>query len=138
MYIYSIWALNRGYYPYKWLWTYAGDKFFEAEGEIKFSPVYAHDLLLLQLLHQPLHLLGCKLSCCLTLGACWCNTNLCKLQAAFQQLDLASCWAVALGELTSAYYTNLCTLLAAGLQVAVTRGQAAACRELAGAHYKNQ
>ncbi len=39
MYIYSIWALNRGHYPYKWLWTYAGDKFFEAEGEIKFSPV---------------------------------------------------------------------------------------------------
>ncbi len=38
--------LNRGKYPYKWLWTYAGDKFFEAEGEIKFSPVYAHDLLL--------------------------------------------------------------------------------------------
>ena len=34
-------------YPYSWLWTYAGDKFFEAEGEIKFSPVYAHDLLLL-------------------------------------------------------------------------------------------
>ncbi len=34
-------------YPYKWLWTYAGDKFFEAEGEIKFSPVYAHNLLLL-------------------------------------------------------------------------------------------
>ena len=49
MYIYSIWALNRGHYPYKWLWTYAGDKFFEAEGEIKFSPVYAHDLLLLKL-----------------------------------------------------------------------------------------
>jgi hypothetical protein len=92
----------------------------------------------LQLLHQPLHLLGGKLSCCLTLGACWCNTNLCNLQAAFQQLDLASCWAVALGEFTSAYYTNLCTLLAAGLQVAVTQGQAAACRELAGAHYKNQ
>jgi hypothetical protein len=39
--------LNSGYYPYKWLWTYAGDKFFEAEGEIKFSPVYAYDLLLL-------------------------------------------------------------------------------------------
>ena len=48
LYIYSIWALNRGHYPYKWLWTYAGDKFFEAEGEIKFSPVYAHDLLLLK------------------------------------------------------------------------------------------
>ncbi len=31
--------LSRGYYPYKWLWYYAGDKFFEAEGEIKFSPV---------------------------------------------------------------------------------------------------
>ena len=31
--------LNRGQYPYKWLWTYAGDNFFEAEGEIKFSPV---------------------------------------------------------------------------------------------------
>ncbi len=47
MYIYSIWSINHGHYPYKWLWTYAGDKFFEAEGEIKFSPVYAHDLLLL-------------------------------------------------------------------------------------------
>ncbi len=47
MYIYSIWALNHGHYPYKWLWTYAGDKFFEGEGEIKFIPVYAHDLLLL-------------------------------------------------------------------------------------------
>ncbi len=35
-------------YPYSWLWTYAGDKNFEAEGEIKFSPVYAHDLLLLK------------------------------------------------------------------------------------------
>jgi hypothetical protein len=33
--------LNRGQYPYKWLWDYAGDKFFEAEGEINFSPVYA-------------------------------------------------------------------------------------------------
>ncbi len=31
--------LNCGQYPYKWLWTYAGDKFFEVEGEIKFSPV---------------------------------------------------------------------------------------------------
>ncbi len=51
MYIYSIWALNHGHYPYKWLWTYAGDKFFEAEGEIKFSPVYAHDLLLLECSH---------------------------------------------------------------------------------------
>ncbi len=40
--------LTRGQYPYKWLWTYAGDKFFE--GEIKFSPVYAHDLLLLTVL----------------------------------------------------------------------------------------
>ncbi len=29
------------------MWDYAGDKFFEAEGKIKFSPVYAHDLLLL-------------------------------------------------------------------------------------------
>ena len=39
--------LNRGYYPYKWLWYYAGDKFFEAEGEIKFSQVYRHiDILL--------------------------------------------------------------------------------------------
>ncbi len=34
-------------YPYSWLWTYAEDNFFEAEGEIKISPVYAHDLLLL-------------------------------------------------------------------------------------------
>ncbi len=39
-------------YPYSWLWTYAGDKFFEAEGEIKFSPVYAHDLLLLDNLNS--------------------------------------------------------------------------------------
>ena len=28
--------LTRGQYPYKWLWTFAGDKCFEAEGEIKF------------------------------------------------------------------------------------------------------
>ncbi len=40
--------MNRGHYPYMWLWTYAGDKNFEDEGEIKFSPVYAHDLLLLE------------------------------------------------------------------------------------------
>ncbi len=27
VYIYSIWPLNRGQYPYKWLWDYAGDIF---------------------------------------------------------------------------------------------------------------
>ncbi len=26
LYIYSIWALNLGQYPYTWLWDYAGDK----------------------------------------------------------------------------------------------------------------
>ncbi len=31
VYIYSIWALNRGQYPYKWLWDYAGDKFLKPE-----------------------------------------------------------------------------------------------------------
>ncbi len=30
---------NRDQYPYKWLWDYAGDNYFEAEGEIKFSLV---------------------------------------------------------------------------------------------------
>ncbi len=25
--------LTRGQYPFKWLWTYAGDNFFEAEAD---------------------------------------------------------------------------------------------------------
>jgi hypothetical protein len=27
IYIYIIWALNRGQFPYKWLWDYAGYNF---------------------------------------------------------------------------------------------------------------
>jgi hypothetical protein len=39
LYIYSIRTLNHGQHPYKWFWDYAVANFFEAEGEIKFSPV---------------------------------------------------------------------------------------------------
>ncbi len=35
----SIWAFNRGLYPFKCLWDYAGDNFFEAEGEKQNSSV---------------------------------------------------------------------------------------------------
>jgi hypothetical protein len=39
---------NRGLYPYKInVFVYRG-QFFEAEGEIKFSPVYRHIVLLLE------------------------------------------------------------------------------------------
>ena len=33
LYIYLFYMLNRGYYPYKWLWTYAGDKFLKPKAK---------------------------------------------------------------------------------------------------------
>ncbi len=49
LYIYSIWALNRGLYPCKMNVFVCRGQIFEAEGEIKFSPVYRHILVLLRL-----------------------------------------------------------------------------------------
>ncbi len=34
--MYAIWALNRGQYPYKWLWDYAGDKFLKPKANKNF------------------------------------------------------------------------------------------------------
>ena len=31
--------LNRGHYPYKWLWNYAGDKFLKPKAHKKFTGV---------------------------------------------------------------------------------------------------
>ena len=36
LYIYSILMLNRGHYPYKWLWNYAGDKFLKPKAHKNF------------------------------------------------------------------------------------------------------
>jgi hypothetical protein len=36
IYIYSIWTLNHGYYPYKWLWIYGGDKFLKPKAHKNF------------------------------------------------------------------------------------------------------
>ncbi len=37
--MYSIWALNIGQYPYKWLWDYAGDKLLKPKAETIFTGV---------------------------------------------------------------------------------------------------
>jgi hypothetical protein len=45
--MYTIWALHRGQYPYKINVFVCRGQIFEAEGEVKFSPVYRHIVVLL-------------------------------------------------------------------------------------------
>jgi hypothetical protein len=39
LYIYSIWTLNHGQYPCKWLWDYGGDKFLKPKAHKNFTAV---------------------------------------------------------------------------------------------------
>jgi hypothetical protein len=77
LYIYSIRALNHGQYPYKWLWDYAGDKFFSRRQNKFFTGV------------SPQHITTQeKLAACGALASPECQCALAAKAGCFQTLSL--------------------------------------------------